>query len=151
MSQQALFDSSKIKSPEINPDNTVTFRLYAPKAKEVTGKDDAVAQTFVVKFDRPLGDFDYLVVVDVQGKKYGLGVEGKKNPDWTQVYFTLADGRQVDFVDGTPKTSNASAKLDLSSPSGTATITVYRLEGDLDTKTYPVDMEEIDVQTISLI
>lgn len=33
--QQALWENLQIKSPEINPDNSVTFRLYAPKANEV--------------------------------------------------------------------------------------------------------------------
>lgn len=33
--QQALWSGSRIASPEINPDNTVTFRLYAPKAVKV--------------------------------------------------------------------------------------------------------------------
>ena len=33
--QQALFGGSSIVSPEIHPDNTVTFRLYAPKAVSV--------------------------------------------------------------------------------------------------------------------
>ena len=32
MAQQALFSSANVKSPEINADGTVTFRLYAPKA-----------------------------------------------------------------------------------------------------------------------
>ena len=33
--QQALGNRSKIVSPEINPDNSVTFRLIAPKAVKV--------------------------------------------------------------------------------------------------------------------
>jgi len=33
--QQALFAGTNITSPEINPDNTVTFRFQAPDAKEV--------------------------------------------------------------------------------------------------------------------
>ena len=33
--QQALWSGSRIVSPEINPDNTVTFRLHAPKAVKV--------------------------------------------------------------------------------------------------------------------
>lgn len=39
-SQQALFGGAQVKSPEINPDNTVTFRLFAPKAQEVTVTGD---------------------------------------------------------------------------------------------------------------
>ena len=33
--QQALWGGSQIVSPEINPDNSVTFRLRAPKAVRV--------------------------------------------------------------------------------------------------------------------
>lgn len=33
--QQALWGGSQIVSPEINPDNTVTFRLFAPNAQKV--------------------------------------------------------------------------------------------------------------------
>lgn len=38
--QQALWDRSAVKSPEINPDNSVTFRLYAPEAKSVNVNGD---------------------------------------------------------------------------------------------------------------
>lgn len=34
--QQDIFGVNKIKSPEINEDNTVTFRVYAPNANEIT-------------------------------------------------------------------------------------------------------------------
>ena len=33
--QQALWDKSQVVSPQVNPDNTVTFRLYAPNAAHV--------------------------------------------------------------------------------------------------------------------
>ena len=39
-SQQALWSGSKIISPEVNPDNTVTFRLFAPNAKTVEVSGD---------------------------------------------------------------------------------------------------------------
>lgn len=40
MGQQALFDASNLKSPEINADNSVTFRVYAPKAETVIVNGD---------------------------------------------------------------------------------------------------------------
>lgn len=43
-SQQALSSHSQIKSPEINPDKTVTFRLFAPNAKEVTVSGDFLTE-----------------------------------------------------------------------------------------------------------
>lgn len=56
-SQQALFGSNQVKSPEINPDNTVTFRLFAPKANEVTVTGDFLPTVPVVTewgtFDAP--------------------------------------------------------------------------------------------------
>lgn len=36
--QQALFNRNVVKSPEINADNTVTFRLHAPKAITEIGR-----------------------------------------------------------------------------------------------------------------
>ena len=38
--QQALFDAANAVSPEINPDNSVTFRLNIPKAITVTLSGD---------------------------------------------------------------------------------------------------------------
>ena len=37
--QEKLFNSASVQSPVVNPDGTVTFNLYAPKAikVEVTG------------------------------------------------------------------------------------------------------------------
>jgi len=40
--QQAIFMAAPIKSPEINPDGTVTFRVRAPKAMSVTVSGDFV-------------------------------------------------------------------------------------------------------------
>ena len=38
--QQALFNPGQIISPEINSDNSVTFRLFAPEAREVKVSGD---------------------------------------------------------------------------------------------------------------
>lgn len=40
MGQQALFSSASVKSPEINDDGTVTFRLHSPKAVTVQVSGD---------------------------------------------------------------------------------------------------------------
>lgn len=42
--QQALGEGSNITSPEVNTDNTVTFRLYAPNATEVKITGDWIPQ-----------------------------------------------------------------------------------------------------------
>ena len=42
--QQALWVGSPLVSPEINKDNTVTFRLYAPNAQKVEVTGDFLPQ-----------------------------------------------------------------------------------------------------------
>lgn len=53
--QQALWNTAPTVSPEINSDNTVTFRLNAPKASEVKVTGDFLP---TVKIDTPYGVFD---------------------------------------------------------------------------------------------
>lgn len=114
------------------------------------GVSDCVDQTFYIKFNKELGDKDYLIVQEVQGKKYGLIIEASKNPTWKKAYWTLTDGRQVDFVDGAKKASNNAAKVDLSSFSGAVNTTVYQLTGAWDGNTYPTDLVEIGQTTITV-
>lgn len=53
--QQALWGGSQIVSPEIHPDNTVTFRLAAPKAVKVQVTGDFLPTQ---KMQTPFGEFD---------------------------------------------------------------------------------------------
>jgi enterochelin esterase family protein len=53
--QQALWGGSQIVSPEINNDNTVTFRLLAPNAQTVQITGDFLPTR---KMKTPYGDFD---------------------------------------------------------------------------------------------
>lgn len=53
--QQALWGGSQIVSPEINPDNTVTFRISAPKAVKVQVTGDFLPTE---KVQTPFGEFD---------------------------------------------------------------------------------------------
>ncbi len=55
MAQQALWGVPQLKSPEVNPDKTVTFRLMAPDAKEVKVTGDFLAPE---KIKTPFGEFD---------------------------------------------------------------------------------------------
>lgn len=55
MAQQALWGVPQFKSPEINPDKTVTFRLMAPNAKEVKVTGDFLPTE---KIQTPFGEFD---------------------------------------------------------------------------------------------
>lgn len=52
--QQALWHSRAVASPEINADNTVTFRLFAPQAGEVVVTGDFLPQQTV---SAPQGEF----------------------------------------------------------------------------------------------
>lgn len=53
--QQALWGAPQIVSPQINDDNTVTFRLAAPNAKEVKVTGDFLPTQ---KINTPFGEFD---------------------------------------------------------------------------------------------
>ena len=53
--QQALWGAPQIVSPQINEDNTVTFRLAAPNAKEVKVTGDFLPTQ---KINTPFGEFD---------------------------------------------------------------------------------------------
>lgn len=74
--QQALWNSSDIISPEINPDNSVTFRLYAPNANQVNLSGDFLDQTTPLAKDengvwsfttQPLSPELYMYSFDVDG------------------------------------------------------------------------------------
>ena len=53
--QEALFRPQNIISPEIHADNSVTFRLFAPNAKEVQVTGDFLPS---VKMETPMGQMD---------------------------------------------------------------------------------------------
>lgn len=50
--QQALFGGASVVSPQINPDNTVTFRIHAPKAVSVKVDGDFLPQTLIPTDDK---------------------------------------------------------------------------------------------------
>lgn len=55
MAQQALWGVPQFKSPEVNADNSVTFRILAPDAKEVKVTGDFLPTE---KVQTPFGEFD---------------------------------------------------------------------------------------------
>ena len=67
--QQALFGGSNIVSPEIHPDNTVTFRLYAPKAVSVKVSGDFLPEQLI---DTPQGKWAVSVPADLKEGKDGV-------------------------------------------------------------------------------
>ncbi|MCI6524077.1 MAG: alpha/beta hydrolase-fold protein, partial [Parabacteroides sp.] len=77
--QQALFSGNDIVSPEVHPDGTVTFRLYAPKAVKVELTGDFLPQ---VKVQSPMGVVEQPGYVTLKEEKGGL---------WTYTSEKLAD------------------------------------------------------------
>lgn len=69
LAQQALWGGQDIISPEINPDNSVTFRLHAPKAIKVQVTGDFLPTQ---KIDTPYGKFDAPAVADLKEGKDGI-------------------------------------------------------------------------------
>ena len=67
--QQALWGASPIVSPEVNPDNTVTFRLRAPKAVSVQLTGDFLPTQ---KIETPQGSYDIPGVVNLTEGKDGV-------------------------------------------------------------------------------
>ena len=95
--QQALFGGSSIVSPEIHPDNTVTFRIVAPKAVvvQVTG-DFLPTQKQTVKFGDNEMEIEATGVADLTEKD---GVWEYTTPEPLApefyTYHFLIDGQRV--------------------------------------------------------
>lgn len=97
--QQALWGASEIVSPEVHPDNTVTFRLSAPKAVKVQVTGDFLPTE---KIQTPFGEFDAPGTADLVEKdgvweyttgplapelySYTMLVDGLKINDPSNVY-----------------------------------------------------------------
>jgi len=67
--QQALWGRAAVKSPEINPDKTVTFRLSAPKAIKVEVTGDFLPTQ---KMETPYGTFDAPGYAELKEGKDGV-------------------------------------------------------------------------------
>ena len=94
--QQQLFQNNNVKSPEVNPDGSVTFRLVAPKAMKVTvsgdfltaipeGATDATTTVDMVEKD---GVWEY-TTVPLPGElySYSFNVDGVRMLDPSNVYM----------------------------------------------------------------
>lgn len=69
VAQQALWGGAPVISPEIHDNNTVTFRLKAPKAVKVQVTGDFLPTQ---KIKTPFGEFDGPGVVDLKEGKEGV-------------------------------------------------------------------------------
>ncbi len=74
--QQALYGGGELKSPEINADKTVTFRIQAPKAVKVQVSGDFLPETLI---DTPQGKWAVNIPADL-----------KEGPDGVWEYTTAA-------------------------------------------------------------
>ena len=89
LAQQALWGSSKIVSPEINEDNTVTFRLHAPKAVKVQVSGDFLAKGTADLVENTEGVWEYKTPAPLAPELYSYTflVDGLKINDPNNVYM----------------------------------------------------------------
>ena len=84
--QQALFSRNVVKSPEINADNTVTFRLHAPKAITVQLTGDFLDGVVSMKEDS-LGVWSYTTAkLEPELYSYSFLVNGMRMLDPSNIY-----------------------------------------------------------------
>lgn len=96
-SQQALWDQNDIISPVVNPDNTVTFRLFAPEAQKVEINGDflpALADSSKItmpgiftKDDNGLWEYTTPSPLAPELYSYTLNVDGVRVHDPSNVYM----------------------------------------------------------------
>ncbi|MBQ8673461.1 MAG: esterase [Bacteroides sp.] len=94
MAQQALWGGAQLVSPEIHPDNTVTFRLHAPKAVKVQVTGDFLPTQ---KMKTPYGEFDAPGTADLTEGKEGVWEYTTPSPLAPELYsYTfLVDGLKI--------------------------------------------------------
>ena len=92
--QQSLWGGQNIVSPEIHPDNTVTFRFYAPKAVKVQVSGDFLPSQ---KVDTPFGKADVPGAADLKEGKDGVWEYTTPEPLPSELYnySFLVDGLKV--------------------------------------------------------
>ena len=116
--QQALWGGSQIVSPEINDDNTVTFRLFAPNADVVqvtgdflptqkmevpqVGEVDVPGIADLVKNDNGVWEFTTTAPLNPELYSYSFLVDGLRMMDPSNVYMIrdVATVTNVFLIDG---------------------------------------------------
>ena len=94
--QQALWGGAPVVSPEIHDDNTVTFRLKAPKAVKVQVTGDFLPTQ---KITTPFGEFDGPGVADLKEGKDGVWEYTTPEPLAPELYsysFIVDDLKMMD-------------------------------------------------------
>ncbi len=92
--QQALWGIPQITSPEVHADNTVTFRMKAPKAVKVQVTGDFLPTQ---KIQTPYGEFDGPGVADLKEGKDGLWEYTTTEPLASELYSYsfVVDGQRM--------------------------------------------------------
>ncbi len=92
--QESLWGGQNIVSPEIHPDNTVTFRYHAPKAVRVQVTGDFLPTQ---KIDTPFGKADAPGAVDLKEGKEGVWEYTTPEPLPSELYnySFIVDGLKV--------------------------------------------------------
>lgn len=94
--QQALWGASPIVSPEVRPDNSVTFRLAAPNANQVQVTGDFLPTQ---KMSTPFGEFDGPGVADLTKNSEGVWeytTPGALSPELYSYTFIVDGLRMTD-------------------------------------------------------
>ena len=117
-SQQALWGGSEVISPEINPDNTVTFRFVAPNAQTVQvtgdflptqkveipniGETEIPGVADLIKDENGLWTFTTETSLEPELYSYSFNVDGMRMMDPNNVYMIrdVATVQNVFLIDG---------------------------------------------------
>lgn len=153
--QESLGSNISINSPEVNPDKSVTFRLYAPKAMKVQVTGDFISQTPRVPVDLVEGEngvWEYTTEpLSPELYYYNLIVDGIMIRDPSNVYMIrdiasmmnvfLIEGDKGDLysVQDVPHGTVAKVWYDSPTLGLKRRMTVYTPPGyERDSKKYPV-------------
>lgn len=86
--QQALWGGPKVVSPEIHPDNSVTFRLHAPKAVKVQVTGDFIGSPAIAEMTEVNGVWEYTTgPLQPELYSYSFVVDGLTVRDPSNVYM----------------------------------------------------------------
>lgn len=85
VAQQALWNNNLVISPQINADNTVTFRYHNPSAKDVKVKGD-FPEVVLVNNGEGIWEGTTAQPLDPELYSYALEVDGVRTVDPTNVY-----------------------------------------------------------------
>lgn len=101
--QQALWERPQTVSPEINPDNTVTFRIFAPNAQYVNLSGDFIPETVAMsKSEDGVWSFTTPQTLAPELYMYSFDVDGVRTLDPSNVYMVrdVATVTNIFLIDG---------------------------------------------------